>query len=72
MTVMIEYLSPIAVVIMMCLLVVYSNDLSKLSNKELIGGISSKDDEEDKPVKPEPPNKDKISRNVFDGISPAI
>ena len=72
MTVMIEYLSPIAVVIMMCLLVVYSNDLSKLSNKELVGDISSKDDEEDKPVKPEPPNKDKISRNVFDGISPTI
>ena len=72
MTVMIEYLSPIAVVIMMCLLVIYSNDLSKLSNKELIGDISSKDDEEDKPVKPEPPNKDKISRNVFDGVEPTI
>jgi hypothetical protein len=72
MTVMIEYLSPIAVVIMMCLLVVYSNHLSKLSNKELVGGISSKDDEEDKPVKPEPPNKDKVSRNVFNGVEPTI
>ena len=72
MTVMIEYISPIAVVIMMCLLVVYSNQLSKLSNKELVGGISSEDDEEDKKAKQEPPNKDKISRNVFDGITPTI
>ena len=72
MTVVVEYLSPVAVIIMMCLLVVYSNDLSKLSNKELVGDISSEDDEEDKKAKQEPPNKDKISRNVFDGISPAI
>jgi amino acid permease len=70
MTILVEYLSPIAVVIMMCLLVIYSNDLSKLSNKELVGDISSKDDEE-KPVVP-PPTTDKISRNVFDGVEPTI
>ena len=69
MTVVVEYLSPIAVIIMMCLLVIYSNDLSKLSNKELVGDISSEDDEAT-PVAP--PTKDKISRNVFDGISHAI
>jgi hypothetical protein len=70
MTVMIEYISPIAVVIMMCLLVIYSNDLSKLSNKELVGDISSKDDEENEVVPP--PTTDKISRNVFDGVEPTI
>jgi hypothetical protein len=73
MTLLIEYLSPIAVIIMMCLLVVYSNHLSKLSNKELIGDVSSEDDAaiaEKKSM--ESPNADKISRNVFNGVDTAI
>lgn len=72
-TVLIEYLSPIAVIIMMCLLVVYSNHLSKLSNKELVGGISSEDDEAEKPVAEDnPPDTERVSHRAFDGVEHPI
>lgn len=76
MTLFIEYLAPIAVIIMMCLLVFYSNRLSKLSNKELIGGVSANDTEkgatEAEKNSMKLPNKDKVSRHVFNGVDTAI
>lgn len=70
-TFLIEYLSPVAILIMIALLVFYSNHMSKLANKELIGGVESEPEVDKIPDKQEVPN-DRADRNVFDGIAHKI
>jgi Na+-transporting methylmalonyl-CoA/oxaloacetate decarboxylase gamma subunit len=70
-TVIIDYVSPVAVLIILSVLVYLSNHMSQLSNKEVIDDVTS-------PKKSsEPPNRTEISKDqirpaVFDGITHKI
>jgi len=69
-TILIEYLSPIALLIIISLLVYYSNNMTMLSKDDLIQGTSIPF--EPKPLTERDIQKDKINYKVFDGITHKI
>jgi hypothetical protein len=67
-TVLLDYLAPVGVLVLACFLVFFSNDLSKLSSKELIDGVSP--EEETKQYLKDVPQT-VVGRQVYDGSTPA-
>jgi hypothetical protein len=66
MTVLIDYMMPLAVVIMTCLLVVYTNKISLLSKKEPIADVAADPAEETRKFA-DTVIKDVAGPNVYDG-----
>ena len=66
MTVLIDYMMPLAVVIMSCLLVVYTNKISLLSKKEPIADVAPDPAEETRKFG-DTVIKDVVGPNVYDG-----
>jgi hypothetical protein len=66
-TLVIEYLTPIAILIIVSYLVYYSDDMSKLTTKELIAGVSNGDAGENNAKQMKNPPTEKISGDVYSG-----
>ena len=70
-TILIEYISPVALFAIILILIYLSNNMAQLSNKEVIDGVAS-EKKRSEPPKQNEISKDQISRAVFDGTTHKI
>ena len=70
-TILIEYISPVALFAIISILIYLSNNMAQLSNKEVIDGVAS-EKKRSEPPKQNEISKDQISHAVFDGTTHKI
>ena len=70
-TLLIEYISPVALLVVITVLIYLSNNMAQLSNKEVIDGVAS-EKKRSEPPKQNEISKDQISHAVFDGTTHKI